>query len=40
MIGDRIVINYAGPQDQYYSGIISNVFSGTALGLYAPVMTG
>jgi hypothetical protein len=37
MIGDRIIINYAGTNGQFYQGIISNVYSSTALGLETPV---
>jgi hypothetical protein len=37
MIGDRIIINYAGTNGQFYQGIIANVYSSTALGLQTPV---
>ena len=37
MIGDRIIINFAGNHGQFYQGIISNVYSSTALGLETPV---
>jgi hypothetical protein len=38
MIGDRIIINYAGNNGQFYQGIIANVYSSTALGLETPVV--
>src|SRR5215469_89848 len=38
MIGDRIIINYAGTNGQFYQGTIATVYSSTALGLSAPVV--
>ena len=40
MIGNRIIINYAGNNGQFYQGVISNVFSSTSLGLYTPIVQG